>query len=99
MVVVTSEFRRTWAFTEPSIWVMSAGDTARPWLKSKRSRSGATNEPFWVTCSPRRRLSAACRRWVAVWLARSSARRGESMASATLSPTPIVPSATAPAWT
>ena len=24
--------------------------SGRGWLKSKRSRSGATSEPFWVTC-------------------------------------------------
>ena len=35
------------------------------WVKSKRSRSGATSEPFWVTWSPRRRRSASCSRWVA----------------------------------
>ena len=46
---------------------------ARGWLKSKRMRSGATSEPFCVTCSPRRRRSAWCSRCVTEWLARKRA--------------------------
>ena len=61
------------------------------WLKSKRSRSGATSEPFCVTCSPRRRRSASCSRWVAEWLARSAARRSPSTRSSTASPTASAP--------
>ena len=39
-----------------------------PCVKSKRSLSGRTAEPAWRTWVPRRRRSAACSRWVAVWL-------------------------------
>ena len=37
-----------------------------PWRKSKRSLSGPTYEPAWVTCSPRTSRSARCSRCVAV---------------------------------
>ena len=44
--------------------------------KSKRSRSGATSEPFCATWSPSVRRSASCRRWVAEWLARMARATG-----------------------
>ena len=59
----------------------------RGWLKSKRSRSGATSEPFCVTCGPSRRRSASCSRWVAEWLARSCAMVHRSMVITTSSAT------------
>ena len=40
------------------------------WEKSKRSRSGATSEPFCATWSPSTWRSASCSRCVAEWLAR-----------------------------
>ena len=48
------------------------------WEKSKRSRSGATSEPFCATCVPSTCRSASCRRWVAEWLARVAVRRAWS---------------------
>ncbi len=63
--VETGALRRICAFTSASMAAISSGLTALRWLKSKRSRSGATSEPFWVTCGPRWRLSAACNRCVA----------------------------------
>ena len=45
------------------------------WAMSKRSRSGATSEPFCATWSPRTWRSASCSRWVAEWLARVAERR------------------------
>ena len=43
------------------------------WLTSKRSRSGATSEPFCATWVPRPRRSASCRRCVAEWWPRIAA--------------------------
>ena len=43
--------------------------------KSKRSRSGATSEPFCATWSPSTWRSASCSRCVAEWLARIALRR------------------------
>src|SRR3546814_8669699 len=55
------------AFTSASTAATSSGDNGLGWLKSKRRRSAATSEPFWVTWPPSRCLSAACSRWVALW--------------------------------
>ena len=49
--------------------------TASKWLKSKRSRSGATSEPACFTCVPSTSRSAQCRTCVAVWLRRMRSRR------------------------
>ena len=51
------------------------------WEKSKRSRSGATSEPFWATCSPRTCRSAQWSRCVAEWLRRMASRRSTSTTS------------------
>ncbi len=56
--VVTSLFSRMRVFTSDSIACTSSGESGRGWLKSKRMRSGATSDPFCVTCSPSRRRSA-----------------------------------------
>ena len=54
--------------------------------KSKRSRSGATSEPFCATCLPSTSRSASCSRCVAEWIgARVGVRRSTS--SSTASPT------------
>ena len=63
--------------TSASTARISSGDIGRGWLKSKRSRSGATSEPFCATCWPRCRLSAACSRWVAEWARRIRSRRAD----------------------
>ena len=42
------------------------GSSGPAWRKSKRSLSGPTYEPAWVTCSPSTSRSAACSRCVAV---------------------------------
>jgi hypothetical protein len=46
--------------------------------KSKRRRSGATSEPFCVTCSPSTLRSAACSRCVAEWFSTIACRRAAS---------------------
>ena len=51
------------------------------WEKSKRSRSGATSEPFCATWSPSTWRSASCSRCVAEWLARIAPRRSSSTTS------------------
>ena len=63
----------------------ASGVTAAKCEKSKRSRSGATSEPFCVTWSPSTLRSAACSRCVAEWLsavawrsARSTSRRARA---------------------
>ncbi len=52
----------------------SSADSAVKCAKSKRSRSGATSEPACLTCAPSVCRSAACSRWVAVWLRRVASR-------------------------
>src|SRR5262245_27134811 len=47
---------------------ISSADTGASWVKSKRSRSGATSEPFWSACGPSTARSAACSRCVPEWL-------------------------------
>ena len=59
--------------------VSSAAHDRSPCEKSKRSRSGPTNEPCWRTWSPKTVRSPACRRWVAVWLRRVASRRSGSI--------------------
>ena len=56
------------------------------WVKSKRSRSGATRLPRCATWSPSARRSASCSRWVAEWLARIALRRSWSTASSAAAP-------------
>src|SRR5258705_203364 len=69
------------------------------WAKSKRSRSGATGQPFWGTWSPSAWPNASCSRWVAEWLARMAERRSWSTASPSAWPLLRVPSSTTPVWT
>ena len=52
--VRTALLARMRSLTSASIARISSCVSGRGWLKSKRSRSGATSEPFCVTCSPRR---------------------------------------------
>src|SRR5216683_7942838 len=84
--VSTGLFSRIRSLTSSSILRSSSSEIGLVWLMSKRSRSGATSEPFWVTCSPRWRRSASCSRCVAEWWARSWARRIGSMVMTTSSP-------------
>ena len=63
--VVTGRFPRIWAFTSASTVATSSGLSGFDWLKSNRSRSAATSEPFCVTWPPSRLRSAACSRCVA----------------------------------
>ena len=71
-------FWRMTAFTCFSMRSSSSGVTRLGMAKSKRSRSGATSEPFCATCGPSTRFSAACSRCVAEWLARVARRRSPS---------------------
>ena len=86
--------------TMRSICSRSASVTGAKWVKSKRSRSGATSEPAWRTCGPRTSRSAAWTRCVAVWLARIARRRSPSTrARTTRSPVSSVPVSTVTWWT
>ncbi len=59
--VSTASLSRTRSLTSRSTTAMSSGVIPLLWLKSKRRRSGATSEPFCVTCAPSRRRSASCK--------------------------------------
>ena len=48
-VVPTSPLRRMRALTSASTAAMSSSVRGFGWLMSKRRRSGATSEPFWLT--------------------------------------------------
>ena len=69
---------RIWAFTSASTAASSSGVILAKWLMSKRSRSGATKEPFCSTCVPRCLRKAWCSRWVALWLRMVERRRSAS---------------------
>src|SRR3954451_1003214 len=64
----TGWLARIHSLTRSSTAATSSRDSGAPWVKSKRSLSGPTYEPAWRTWPPWRSRSAACRRWVAVWL-------------------------------
>ena len=51
------------------------GAMVPPWLKSKRSLSGSTMEPFWSMWSPRCCFSARFNTCVKVWFGTMRARR------------------------
>ena len=58
--------------------------TGEKCVKSKRRRSGATSDPACFTCVPSTWRSAACIRWVAVWLRRVASRNRSSTCAVTL---------------
>ena len=64
--VVTGVLSTTRRFTSDSMSASARSVSPAKWLKSKRSRSGATSEPACLTCTPTTSRSAAWRRWVAV---------------------------------
>src|SRR6185312_16182152 len=68
--------RRTSALTIDSTRANSPWLTGLGCEKSKRRRSGATSEPFWVTWVPSTSRSAACSRCVAEWLSTIAWRSG-----------------------
>src|SRR5574337_697774 len=76
--VETSAFSNTMRLAISSTAAISSGLIAFGWAKSKRSRSGATSEPFCATWSPRTSRRASCRMWVAEWLARVDDRGAET---------------------
>ena len=63
--VMTGEFSSTFSLASASIRSISSSLIGLGCEKSKRSRSGATSEPFCATCVPSRSRKAACSRWVA----------------------------------
>src|SRR3990167_3375618 len=67
--VTTGVFCKATWLASASTSSISSSDIGFGWEKSKRRRSGATSEPFCATWLPRMPRSAACRRWVAEWLA------------------------------
>ena len=97
--VSAAALRRTRSLTRSSTCCFSSSVSGAQCEKSKRSRSGATSEPFCVTCVPSTWRSAQCSRCVAEWLRRMSSRRSASTASLTVSPTRSSPDSTSPRWT
>ena len=97
--VSAATFLRTRSLTRSSTRCFSSSDSGAECEKSKRSRSGATSEPFWVTCVPSTWRSAQWRRCVAEWLRRMSSRRSASTVRSTVSPTRSSPDCTSPTWT
>jgi len=95
----TGMFARIASLIRRAMSSRSSGSIGRSWLKSKRSRSGATSEPRCWTWSPRTARSWAWSRWVAVWLRMTSSRRSPSTVTAHASPTAGMPSTTSPMWT
>ena len=73
--VSVAALRRMRSLTRSSTRCFSSSVSGAPCEKSKRRRSGATSEPFWVTCAPSTWRSAQCSRCVAEWLRRMSSRR------------------------
>ena len=67
ILVVTSVLFFTYSFTNLSIVSSSSFVIGFIWLKSNLKRSGATSEPFCITCFPSVRLKDSWRRCVAEW--------------------------------
>ena len=84
--VSTGAFCRMMAFAMSSTAATSSALIGLVCEKSKRSRSGATSEPFCATWVPSTWRSASCSRCVAEWLARVAERRAWSTTSSTASP-------------
>ena len=97
--VSAGRLARTRALTRSSTRWRSSGVSGAKCEKSKRRRSGATSEPFCVTCAPSTVRSAQCSRCVAEWLRRMASRRSPSTSSSTASPTRSSPSVTSPRCT
>ncbi|MNY12920.1 hypothetical protein D3C86_1460260 [compost metagenome] len=83
----TARLAKISALTWSSTCTISSGVMARAKVKSKRSSSGPTKEPAWLTCEPSTCLRAACRRWVAVWCRMVASRRARSTLATSRSPT------------
>ena len=73
--VTTGSFLSMMALAMSSTRGQLVGGYGLGWAKSKRSRSGATSEPFCATWSPSTSRSASCSRCVAEWLARIAGAR------------------------
>ncbi len=86
-------------FVRSSIRSISSGDSGASCVKSKRSRSGATSEPFCSACGPSTERSAACKRWVPEWLRTVAARASASTVSVAGSSTFTLPDTTRPRCT
>ena len=69
ILVVTSVLFCTYSLTNLSIIVSSSSVIGFIWLKSNLSLSGATKDPFCITCFPNVLLKDSCNKWVAEWYA------------------------------
>ena len=97
--VSTGAFCRMMALAISSTAATSSALIGLVCEKSKRSRSGATSEPFCATCVPSTWRNASCSRCVAEWLARVAERRAWSTTSSTASPGLNAPFSTVPTCT
>ena len=96
ILVFTSDFFSTIEFTWLSIFSISCSVIGFMWLKSNRSLSGATKDPFWVTWVPNTLLKDSCKRWVAEWYALILFRLSTSIFISTWSLILILPDLTFP---
>ena len=83
--VWTGVFCQICSLTIDSTCSSCSAVSAASCAKSNRSRSGETSEPPCLTCGPSTWRSAACSRWVAVWLRRVASRAASSTAATTVS--------------
>ena len=88
----TGSLLNTSAFARSSMRSSSSSVTGAKWAKSKRSRSGSTEDPCCLTWSPSTSRNAQCSTCVAVWLRRIAARRSTSMDAVAIWPTSTDPS-------
>ena len=96
--ISTSWPLRMTLLTSSSTSASCCGVTGSKFVKSKRRRSGVTEEPAWLTWSPTTCLRAACRRCVAVWLRAEASFFSWSTSILTVSPTLSWPSSTYETW-
>ena len=94
--VTTGRFAWISLFTSTSVFAISSAVMASKCVKSKRSLSGVTREPFCSTWFPSTVLSAFCSRCVALWFLQVSALSSGATSSVTLSPTLNMPFVTYP---
>ena len=97
--VTTSVFEFTNLLTFSSIFFISSSVIGFIWLKSNLNLSGATNDPFCITCVPKVLLRDSCNKCVAEWYALMFWRLSVFIFNSTLSLSLIVPFETLPKWT
>ena len=94
--VTTSRPAAISRFTISSTFAISSSVIGEKCVKSKRSLSLSTNEPFCSTWLPSTSRSACCIKWVALWLFAVRFLCSSSTVSFTVSPFLITPFVTRP---